>query len=91
MQLSDDIKAKIQAEYDSWRDKLWAGKAAKDNPKEMMLRFKDWIMKLLDDNVFKTLWHKDRRAALLYVVQDAEMAEFLNTHLSDKVIESISG
>ena len=26
MQLSDDIKAKIQAEYDSWRDKLWAGK-----------------------------------------------------------------
>lgn len=26
MILSDDIKAKIQAEYDSWRDKLWAGK-----------------------------------------------------------------
>lgn len=26
MQLSDDIKAKIQAEYDSWKDKLWAGK-----------------------------------------------------------------
>ena len=26
MTLSDDIKAKIQAEYDSWRDKLWAGK-----------------------------------------------------------------
>ena len=48
-------------------------------------------MKLLDDNVFKTLWHKDRRAALLYVVQDAEMAEFLNTHLNEKVIDSISG
>ena len=26
MILSDDIKAKIQAEYDSWKDKLWAGK-----------------------------------------------------------------
>ena len=26
MTLSDDIKAKIQAEYDSWKDKLWAGK-----------------------------------------------------------------
>lgn len=24
--LSDDIKAKIQAEYDSWKDNLWAGK-----------------------------------------------------------------
>ena len=26
MIVSDDIKAKIQAEYDSWKDKLWAGK-----------------------------------------------------------------
>ena len=26
MTLNDDIKAKIQAEYDSWKDKLWAGK-----------------------------------------------------------------
>ena len=58
MTLSDNIKTKIQAEYDSWKDKLW---------------------------------HKDRRAALLYVVQDAEMAEFLNTHLNEKVIDSISG
>lgn len=26
MTLSDDIKVEIQAEYDSWKDKLWAGK-----------------------------------------------------------------
>ena len=26
MTINDDIKSKIQAEYDSWRDKLWAGK-----------------------------------------------------------------
>lgn len=26
MMLSDDIKAKIQAEYNSWKDKLWVGK-----------------------------------------------------------------
>ena len=26
MTLSDNIKSKIQAEYDSWKDKLWAGK-----------------------------------------------------------------
>ena len=68
---------------------VWAGKATKDDPKEMMMRFKDWIMKLLDDDVFKTLWHKDRKSAFLYVVQDAEMAEFLNSHLSDKAIECI--
>ena len=30
MQLSDNIKAKIQAEYDSWKDKLWAGKTKKE-------------------------------------------------------------
>ena len=30
MQLSDDIKAKIQAEYDSWKEKLWAGKSLKE-------------------------------------------------------------
>lgn len=30
MTLSDDIKAKIQAEYDSWKDKLWAGKDLKE-------------------------------------------------------------
>ena len=30
MILSDDIKAKIQAEYDSWRDKLWAGKTKEE-------------------------------------------------------------
>ena len=89
MKLSEGIVTAIQAEYDSWKDKLWAGKASKDDPKEMMMRFKDWIMKLLDDDVFKTLWHKDRKSAFLYVVQDAEMAEFLNSHLSDKAIESI--
>ena len=33
MQLSDDIKAKIQAEYDSWRDKLWAGKTKEERSK----------------------------------------------------------
>ena len=30
MQLSDDIKTKIQAEYDSWKDKLWAGKTKEE-------------------------------------------------------------
>ena len=33
MILSDDIKAKIQAEYDSWRDKLWAGKTKEERSK----------------------------------------------------------
>ena len=33
MQLSDDIKAKIQAEYDSWKDKLWAGKTKEERSK----------------------------------------------------------
>lgn len=30
MTLSDKTKAKIQAEYDSWRDKLWAGKTKEE-------------------------------------------------------------
>ena len=30
MQLSDDIKAKIQAEYDAWQSKQYAGKDKKD-------------------------------------------------------------
>ena len=33
MTLSDDIKAKIQAEYESWKDKLWAGKNLKERQK----------------------------------------------------------
>lgn len=33
MQLSDAIKAKIQAEYDSWKDKLWAGKTKEERQK----------------------------------------------------------
>ena len=33
MILNDDIKAKIQAEYDSWRDKLWAGKTKEERQK----------------------------------------------------------
>ena len=33
MILSDDIKAKIQAEYDSWKDKLWAGKTKEERSK----------------------------------------------------------
>ena len=31
--INDDIKAKIQAEYDSWRDKLWAGKTKEERQK----------------------------------------------------------
>ena len=30
MQLSDDIKTKIQAEYDSWKDQLWASKTKEE-------------------------------------------------------------
>ena len=33
MTLSDDIKAKIQAEYDSWKNKLWAGKTKEERQK----------------------------------------------------------
>ena len=33
MILSDDIKIKIQAEYDSWKDKLWAGKTKEERSK----------------------------------------------------------
>ena len=33
MTLSDDIKSKIQAEYDSWKDKLWAGKTKEERSK----------------------------------------------------------
>ena len=33
MILSDDIKAKIQAEYDSWKDKLWASKTKEERQK----------------------------------------------------------
>ena len=92
MTLSDNIKTKIQVEYDSWRDKLWASKTKEE--RQRLGQFATpppFTIKLLDDDVFKTLWHKDRRAALLYVVQDSEMAEFLNTHLNEKVIDSISG
>lgn len=30
MTISNDIKAKIQAEYDNWKDKLWAGKTKEE-------------------------------------------------------------
>ena len=33
MKISDVIKAKIQAEYDSWKDKLWAGKTKEERQK----------------------------------------------------------
>ena len=33
MTLSDDIKSKIQAEYDSWKDKLWAGRTKEERSK----------------------------------------------------------
>lgn len=33
MTINDDIKSKIQAEYDSWRDKLWAGKTKEERQK----------------------------------------------------------
>ena len=33
MMLSNSTKAKIQAEYDSWKDKLWAGKSLKERQK----------------------------------------------------------
>ena len=33
MTLSNDIKVKIQAEYDSWKDKLWVGKSLKERQK----------------------------------------------------------
>ena len=90
MQLSNDIKAKIKAEYDSWKDKLWASKTKEERQRLGQFATPPPLtIKMLDDDVFTPLWHKDRKSAFLYVVQDAEMAEFLNSHLSDKAIESI--
>lgn len=44
MQLSDDIKAKIQAEYDSWKDKLWAGKTKEERQKLATLELRSHQM-----------------------------------------------
>ena len=46
MTLSDKTKAKIQAEYDSWRDKLWVGKTKEERQmiQTMMLK-KKWKRK----------------------------------------------
>ena len=33
MKINDKIKEKIQAEYDSWKDKLWAGKTKEERSK----------------------------------------------------------
>ena len=53
-----------------------------------MALFKDWTSDLLSDEIYKKLWIKDRKAALTYAVQDPVMAEFLDTHLSEKTFES---
>ncbi len=85
---AEEFKSLIEKKKSEGMVEVWAGKATRDDPKEMMLRFRDWIMKQLDNDVFKLLWRKDRKSAFLYVVQDAEMAEFLNSHLSEKIIDS---
>lgn len=66
----------------------WTGKATRDDPRELMSRFKDIAMKELDEEEFKTLWKKDKKTAFLYITNDGEMAEFLSTHLSEKIIDS---
>ena len=59
MKLSDDIKAKIQAEYDSWKDKLWAGKSLKERqklgqfatPPELVFKMLEKFDSLEDKNI----------------------------------------
>ena len=69
MKLSDDIKVKIQAEYDTWQAGQYAGKSKEER-------------QALE--VFVELWKKNRETALEYAVQDPDMAKFLDTHLSEK-------
>lgn len=88
---AEEFKSLIEKKKAEGMVEVWTGKATRDDPREMMSRFKEWTMKLLDDDAFRLLWKKDKKTAFLYITQDEEMAEFLNTHLSDKIIDSISG
>ena len=88
---AEEFKSLIEKKKAEGMVEVWTGKAARDDPREMMSRFKEWTMNLLDDDTFRLLWKKDKKTAFLYITQDAEMAEFLNTHLSEKIIDSISG
>lgn len=85
---AEEFKSLIEKKKAEGMVEVWTGKETRDDPREMMSRFKDWIMKLLDDDAFRLLWKKDKKTAFLYITQDEEMAEFLNTHLSDKIIDS---
>ena len=88
---AEEFKSLIEKKKAEGMVEVWIGKATRDDPREMMSRFKEWTMKLLDDDAFRLLWKKDKKTAFLYITQDEEMAEFLNTHLSEKVIDSIAG
>lgn len=85
---AEEFKSLIEKKKAEGMVEVWAGKATRDDPREMMSRFKEWTMKLLDDDAFRLLWKKDKKTAFLYITNDGEMAEFLNTHLSDKIIDS---
>jgi len=62
---------------------VWMNRKNAD-PVDLLDKFRERICKLLDNEEFMQLWKKSREAALEYAVQDPEMAEFLDTHLSEK-------
>jgi hypothetical protein len=73
---------------------VWTGCKEKDkkhvDPIDIMQKFRERIMKCLDGKFFNELWMKHREAAFLYVVQDEETAKFLDTHLSQKTLDTFT-
>ena len=78
----------VDKHKEGWTE-VWTGKKTLGDAEDIMQKFRDMIGSLLEDKTFGKLWDKDRKTALAYAVQDPTMAEFLDTHLNDKTLNSI--
>ena len=78
----------LKKQREGWTE-VWTGRKTLPSPHDILDNFKQRVSKLLDDKHFRTLWTKSRRAALGYAMQDPEMAEFLETHLNQKTLDTV--
>lgn len=87
---SEEFKTLISVKHKSGLTEVWTGKKTLPSSHDLLMTFKDLIVKFLRDDVNRLAWKTCRLDCLAMLLQDRPMAKFLDDHLKEEVFKHFS-
>lgn len=86
---AEELETLLDEERASGYVEAWTGK--KNAKAEVVVdKFNILMCKMMQDQTFKKLWSKSRKAAIGLIVQNPKLVDFFDSHLNEKMFDSLA-